>query len=763
MSTPLKLLILEDREDDAELQVHELRRAGFAPDWTRVDTEAAFVESLQPNLDVILADFRLPDFDALRALEILKRQNLDVPLIVVTGALGDETAVECINRGAADYLLKDRLARLGQAVSQAVKERRHKEEKLQSSAIILNTEKKYRSIFENAEEGIFQTDPKGNFLVANPTGARILGYDSPRDLTENLVDRQNRFHVDPARRAELLKILDQERFVRGFETQVYRKDGSIIWVSISARSIPRKEGGVSHYESTMQDITQRKEAEEQIRAQANLLNLAHDAIVVRDMDETIRFWNRSAELLHGRTADEVLGNKLTAQIYLDKVAVFSARERLLKTGEWHGELRLPARMGTERIVDSRWTLVRDKSNNPKSILVIDTDITEKKELEKMALRSQRMESIGTLASGIAHDLNNILTPILASTALLRANPSKETFERTLGTIENSAHRGAEIVKQVLTFARGVDGDHKPLQALPLLREVVEIASKTFPKSITIENEAAPSIWPVIGDATQIEQMLVNLCINARDAMPDGGAIRLSARNVNLDQGEVRLNVEVDPGPYVEIMVKDEGTGIPDDIIDKIFDPFFTTKQPGHGTGLGLSSLVGILKGHGGAVRVDSALGQGSSFHLYLPALPDASTRPATAGFDRVEIGDGGLILVVDDEPSVREITQTILEAAGYEVIVKRDGAEALDIFRERASEITAVLTDLLMPSMDGGELIRAIFEIAPDARVMAFSGLVEKRAITVKLEELRSMGVKAFIRKPFRAEELLHALEDTLN
>jgi PAS domain S-box-containing protein len=763
MRVPLKILILEDLPDDAELIVHELRRVGYDPEWLRVENEKDFLANIDPSLDVIIADYRLPDFDALRALELLQKHGRDIPLIVVTGALGDETAVECLNRGAADYLLKDRLARLGQAVTQAIKARKFREEKMISSQIIRKAEKKFRSIFENAEEGIFQTSPDGEFLVANPTGARILGFDSPEDLVDNLVDVQNRFHVDPERRADLKRILDTERSVRGFETQVYQKDGSIIWVSISARSMRDLRGDITHYESTLQDISQRKQAEERIREQANLLNLAHDAIVVRDMDETIRFWNKGAENLYGITADSVIGKKLTSQIYKDKVAVFTAQEELLKSGDWQGELRLSPRDSAEKIVNSRWTLVRDDDDSPKSILVIDIDITEKKEMERQILRSQRMESIGTLASGIAHDLNNVLTPILASTALLRANRSKEAFERTLGTIESSAMRGAEIVKQVLTFARGVDGDRKPTALHPLIDEVIKISRKTFPKSIVIREHLSNETWPVIGDTTQIEQMLLNLCINARDAMPNGGAITIGARNVELGPTEMGLNTDTKPGPYVELYVEDSGTGIPAAIVDKIFDPFFTTKQPGHGTGLGLSSLVGILKGHGGAVKVDSALNEGSTFRLYLPAQPDACTKSGSKSIDRVEVGAGGLILIVDDEPSVREITQTILEAAGYEVIVTCDGEEALELYRDKNQHITAVLTDLLMPSMDGRELIRAIFEINPEARVMAFSGFISESTQFGKVNELRQLGVRSFLQKPFKAENLLQSLEDTLN
>lgn len=763
MRTPLNVLILEDREDDAELQIHELRRAGYDPMWSRVETEKEFRASLRPALDVILADFQLPDFDALRALDILNEYGRDIPFIIVTGALGDETAVECLNRGAADYLLKDRLARLGQAVGKAIKERDYRLEKQESSRIIRTAEKKYRSIFENAEEGIFQTACDGRFLVANPTTARILGYDTPADLIGNLVDLQNRFHVDPAKRAELLETLEKHRAVRGFEARVYRKDGTIIWVSISARAIQNRDGEITHYESTMQEISQRKEAEQQIRDQANLLNLAHDAIVVRDMDDTIRYWNRSAERLHGIASEDAIGTKIISQIYQDKAAVFNAKEQLLKTGDWQGELRLARREGIKRIADSSWTLVRNDANTPKAVLVIDTDITDRKELEQQVLRSQRMESIGTLASGIAHDLNNILTPILASTALLRADLSDEAFERTLGTIENSAQRGAEIVKQVLTFARGADGDRIPTEVSPLANEVVEIASKTFPKSIDIRTAVSEDLRLIVGDPTQIQQMLVNLCINARDAMPDGGILTIGAENVELEADEPRLNVRAEPGPYVELSVRDTGTGIPNAIQDKIFDPFFTTKQPGQGTGLGLSSLVGILKGHQGAVAVDTQPGKGSCFRLYLPALPlDANIEEQSVSAPE-EIGEGGLILVVDDEPSVREITKTILEAAGYDVIATRNGSEALTVFEARGGEILLTLTDLLMPSTGGFEFIRSARKLHPNARFIACSGCVSDSDHPNLEDRLRSIGVHVFLQKPFKAEDLLFALEKSLN
>ena len=427
-------------------------------------------------------------------------------------------------------------------------------------------------------------------------------------------------------------------------------------------------------------------------------------------------------------------------------------------GVWNGELQTRSRSGTPVILDSRWTLMRDANGKPKSILTIDTDITERRKLEQQFLRSQRMESIGTLAGGIAHDLNNALAPIIMSLDLLKMRfPDEESMD-LLGIISSSAQRGADMVRQVLSFARGVEGRQETVQIPPLVEEIAKIANETFLKHIHIRTSLSAGLWTVIGDPTQLHQVVLNLCFNARDAMTQGGTLTITAGNACIDAHYAGLHDDAKPGNYILLQVEDTGTGMPPEVIEKIFDPFFTTKELGKGTGLGLSTSIAIVKSHHGFLRVDSTPGVGTRFKIYLPAQP--GSLPETLADTTVQLprGDGELILVVDDEPRVRQITQQTLEAFGYRVVLACDGAEAVAVYASRPTEISAVLTDMMMPVMDGPTAILVLRRLNPQLPILAASGLAAQEHVA----KAASMGVKHFLPKPYTAESLLTALHGVL-
>jgi len=403
--------------------------------------------------------------------------------------------------------------------------------------------------------------------------------------------------------------------------------------------------------------------------------------------------------------------------------------------------------------------VRDDEGQPTSVLVLNTDITEKKRLENQFLRSQRMESIGTLAGGVAHDLNNILSPIMMSAPILRMPElPAEDRERLLDTIETNAQRGGDIVKQLLAFGRGVEGERVVVQVRHIIKEMLKIARETFPKQITITAEVPDQLWPILGDATQIHQVLLNLCINARDALPRGGTLKVVAENVQLDEHYAAQDIEGKQGPFLSIRVSDTGTGIPKEIMDKIFDPFFTTKEVGKGTGLGLATVMGIVKAHGGLVHVYSELGKGSVFNVLLPAAPNAAPAGDEPVREPLPKGRGETILVVDDEAGILAATCKLLERHNYRPLPATDGAEALTVFARHRGEIRLIMTDVMMPVMDGLALTRVIRKIDPEVRMLAASGLEHD----AKFDELRSLGVNAFLTKPFTAEKLLHTLRELL-
>lgn len=351
---------------------------------------------------------------------------------------------------------------------------------------------------------------------------------------------------------------------------------------------------------------QKRDADEKIAAQAQLLDLATDAIVVRDLEDRIEFWSQGAERLYGFTRDEMAGRKSTEFMSVASKAIFNEAKGLtLERGHWEGEMEHLTKEAKQVIVLSRWTLLRSKDGEPERILAINTDITEKKRLEKQFLRAQRLESVGTLASGIAHDLNNILSPILAACEFLKDHqPDKQSTEMVELAMK-SAHRGVGVVNQLLTFVRGSDGQRILVQTETLLKEIWSILRKTLPRGISSECEIEPGLFPILADPTQLHQVLMNLCINARDAMPNGGKLTVTAKNT--------------ADSCILIRVEDTGTGIPASILENIFDPFFTTKEPGKGTGLGLSTVLGIVKSHGGTLKVESQEGVGTAFDIILPA------------------------------------------------------------------------------------------------------------------------------------------------
>ena len=503
---------------------------------------------------------------------------------------------------------------------------------------------------------------------------------------------------------------------------------------------------------------ERRRADERIREQAALLDKARDAIGAYDLDGRVIFWNKSAERLTGIPVEAAEGTRTDALLFPDGYEPLAeAWAATVEDGEWSGELRMRPRNGDELTVESRWTLVRDRAGEPRSVLVINTDITERKKLESQFLRSQRMESIGRLVGGIAHDLGNLLVPILLGVRVLSQRyKDDERTTRTLDMIQKSAQRGSDMVKQVLAFARGVEGDRVPVDVTQVIREVERMTEETFPSTIRVTTDITEDLWAVKGDATQLQQVLMNLCVNARDAMPEGGSLRIDAQNFFIDESLSRINLEARPGPHLKISVSDSGAGIPQDVLDKVFEPFFTTKSEGKGTGLGLSTVYSIVKSHGGFVGVYSEPGEGTSFTIYLPASEKREVIPSRERADLIP-GNGELILVVDDETNILETTREALEDLNYRVITASNGLEALEQYRAHADEIAAVITDLMMPEMDGITAIRKLKEARPGLPIIAASGLTGTKA-----RESVEAGARTCLSKPFTAERLVGTLREAL-
>lgn len=615
-----------------------------------------------------------------------------------------------------------------------------------------------RSVLDNIPQRVFWKDLNSVYLGCNLAFAQDAGIGDPESSVGKTDEDANwREHAD-LYRADDRAVMESGVSKLGHEEPLQDASGRSIWLKTNKVPLRDQEGKVYGVLGTYEDITEHRLSIEQIAEQAALLDQAHDAILISDLKGDILFWSKGAERLYGYAKSEALGRKAGELLYGEHTAKYhEANAATIVRGEWYGELEQVVKDGHKIIVDVRWTLVRDKEGNPKSILAINTDITEHKKIEEQFLRAQRLESIGTLASGVAHDLNNILSPIMLAAPILRDEMEPAERDKFLDIIESSAQRGGEIIKQILTFARGADGDRVLLQPIYFLEEISRIASQTFPKSINIRTRHEEDLRSVEGDAGQLHQVLLNLCINARDAMPNGGELLLEAENFDVDEHFAAMTPGATPGPHVLLQVTDNGSGIPPEVVARIFDPFFTTKEVGKGTGLGLSTVAGIVKSHGGFLQVSSEPGR-TTFRVYLPAMKSVSLDHPLAVEVSVPHGKGETILLVDDEIVIREVAQLILQNNGYKVLVAEDGPSALALFAQQIGNVAVVVTDLAMPIMDGLALVRALRRIQPGLKVIISSGRTEDR----QSAEIAALHVEATLNKPYTTRKLLLKLSQVL-
>ncbi|MCX6902030.1 MAG: PAS domain S-box protein [Verrucomicrobia bacterium] len=628
---------------------------------------------------------------------------------------------------------------------------------------LATTAARFQTIVETEPECVKIVSSAGLLLDMNPAGLKMLD-------AESLAHAQSRPLLDfiaPEHQAAFQGLF--QRVMQGqsamLEFVMVGFKGRRLWLESHAVPLPDPVTGGINLLSVTRDITERKRGEVKIREQAALLDQTNDAILVRTLDGLITFWNKGAEHLLGWTSQEMLGRNVKetqfAVVAPEKRA--EIERQLLVQGYWAGEIDYLTKTGHTLIGMARTTLLRDAAGAPQSFLSLITDLTEQKKLEAQFLRAQRLEAVGTLAGGVAHDLNNILAPILMGAPMLRELPMPAEMASTLDAIESSAQRGTAIVRQLLTFSRGQTGQRIPLHLKHLLRDLHHIIRETFPKNITFTTSEAPDLWPLVADPTQLHQILLNLCLNARDAMPDGGTLVLTAANFQADDQFAAMTTDARPGPYMHLQVSDTGAGIPPEHLEKIFDPFFTTKEVGKGTGLGLATVQRVVSGHGGLVRVHSQMGKGTTFHIYLPAAPEAIAPTAPVSPTARLTGHGELILVVDDECPIRRITQQTLARYGYRAVTAGDGTEAISLFAQHQTEVRAVLTDLMMPGLDGLALVKILARMAPRLPVVISTGLGRDPRQHEKLAALELLGVTIVLTKPYTADERLHALHAVLS
>ncbi|MDZ8052225.1 MAG: response regulator [Aulosira sp. ZfuVER01] len=705
--------------------------------------------------DVIVIDYLLPDMDGLEFLSDLKIQLdlTNLPVIMLTDQGNEQIALQAMKSGAAEYLIKKNITAVSFRLAiQKVLEKTRLIEQLEKS------EKLYRKLVESQTDLIIRMDLNGRLTFANKVTGEIFGFKPDEFRGQRLLQFVHPEDL-PDVMANIQALTSPPYRLTTREQRAFTVNG-IRWLQWEVAAIRNQEGKVIELQAVGRDVTERKQAEQKIHEQAALIDISPDAIFVRNLEHEILFWSKGAERLYGWTAAEILAKDCHEFLYQQiSSQIEEAFRTVVEQGEWCGDLNKITKSGQELIVSSRWTLMYSEDGQPQSILTVDTDITEKKLLEQQFHRAQRLESLGILASGIAHDLNNILSPVLTVAQLLLCKlPNLDEKNRQLLKIlEDNSKRGAELVKQITSFARGSQGKQVPLQIRHLLKEIEQIVSSTFPKSIEVcTNIPTQNLLTIWADPTYIHQVLMNLCVNAYDAMPDGGILSISAANFFVDEAYARMNLEAKVGSYIVITVSDTGCGIPKNLLERIFEPFFTTKDLGKGTGLGLSTVIGIVKNHGGFMTVDSEVGRGSKFNIYLPAIEQSATQEAD--YCDLPRGNGELVLVVDDETSIQDVTKTLLGDYNYKAIAASNGVEAISLYTKYKDDISVVLMDIQMPSIDGLMATRVIQQINPSVKIIAISGFTSN----CKLLEVNSIGVQAFLMKPYTLNKLLETIQSVL-
>jgi PAS domain S-box-containing protein len=600
--------------------------------------------------------------------------------------------------------------------------------------------------------------PAGRTVYCNPAAERITGYAAEEMIGNRSEEFMGRVPGGEGGHKRQRKPLAGG----GGEVGPFlfrRKDRSVYWGKVSTAPMLDGAGQTTHHITMIEDVTAQVEAERTIREQAALLDVAREAIFTCDMEAKITYWNRGAEALYGWSAADACGKSaFSLNCRVAKEHCDSVLAELRATGKWQGELLQRTRNGRELLCQSSMTLMADPDGKPFHILAINSDLTEKKAIEARLQHAQRLESIGLLAGGLAHDLNNALAPLVMGIEVIKSRDKTHASLELLELMEASARWGADIVRQLMHFARGGEGVRTVMEPAPIIRETERIIARTILDRIRMRSSIPDDLWKIAADPTQVRQILQNLCVNSRDAMPKGGEISLSAENIEIDEPYVALVPEARPGRFVAIEVRDTGCGIAPELMGRIFDPFFSTKPQDKGAGLGLFNVYTITKVHGGFLRVESEVGRGSSFRVFFPASDEscaaAAPVPESDGFR----GRGETILLVDDEAIFRNTTRKVLEHLGFAVITASDGAEGIVEFMKHRDRIRAVIADIDMPRLNGVDMAFTLLEHRKRLGVILISGFKDPARET----ELRERGIRAFIEKPYTTAALMKVLKGIL-
>ncbi len=768
-TAPVRVLMVEHDQDDIELCLRELKRDGLAIAPKFVGSRAEFAAAAREHqFDIILADYRLPNWTGIDVLNLARELGLDIPLILVTGTLGEELAVECIKRGINDYVLKHQLARLGLAIRKALEEKALREEQARTQRALYESEIHYRSLVENAPEAITVFDAEARkFADVNQRTELLFGLSR-----EELLGCEPGA-LSPERQPDGRLSLEAaqeytERALRGetlqFEWIHINREGREIPCEVFLSSIPL--GSKRLVRGSIIDITGRKRAELALReSEARYRSLFESAMygVYRTtLEGEILDVNPALVTMLGYdSVEEVLALGNTENFYRDPVERHRLAGELWREGkvdaiaEW---VRKDGRVIKTRIIAHRVQETRSSTEERNQIVV--EDVTERLALERQLRQAQKFEAFGQLAGGIAHDFNNMIGAILGWAELgLDESPAGATVHTRFQKIRLQAERAASLTRQLLAFARRQALEPRQVNLNQAVTETLSLLEKIIGSNIEIKRELAPDLAMVRADPAQIEQVLMNLCLNARDAMPNGGELRIVTSNAQFDEDFCRKNPHVHLGRQVLLSVTDNGQGMDAATLDRMFEPFFTTKGPSKGTGLGLATVYGVTKQHGGVVFVDSELGKGTCFRVYIPVMEGAVEIPKAPEIAVVVRGGTETILVAEDHEGLRQLALETLSSFGYTVLLVADGEAAVELYAERSHSIDLAILDVMLPKITGPDAHARMREMNGGPPVIFVTGYSADAEFEHKIQ---SSSVEV-LHKPFSPRELARRVREMLD
>jgi PAS domain S-box-containing protein len=754
----LKFLHLEDDINDVELAQATLAAEGIECTMVIAGDGDQFVAALEEGgFDLIISDYALPSFDGMTALALTREKHPHLPFIFLSGQMGEEFAIESLKRGATDYVLKARLSRLAPAVRRALQEDKERLAHLQAEKTLQESEERYRSLFDNSIDAILLTKPDGRILAANPEACRIFG------STEEELCRIGRERVVAADDSKVQAALEERTRTGRFrgEISLCRKDGTSFPGEIST-VIYRDSAGNDKTSMIIRDITARRATEEALRQFSKVVEQSPVCIIITDTTGAIEYVNPKFYEVTGYSMEDVVGqNPRILKSGETSSEIYKTMWETISKGEtWQGVLHNRKKNGELYWEAATISPLRNIDGVITKYFAIKEDITERKILEGQLQQAQKLEAVGQLAGGVAHDFNNMLGVIMgyAELALMKMAPSEPVYAN-LCEIRTAAERSADLTRQLLAFARKQTIAPKVIALNETVSGMLKMLKRLIGEDMHLAWHQAPDLWLVKVDPSQVDQMLANLCVNARDAITDVGRITIETGNIIIDANYCATHAYVEPGEYVRLIVSDDGVGMDKETLTHIFEPFFTTKRVGQGTGLGLSTVYGIVRQNKGFINVYSEPGQGTTFTIYLPrhmgengeAVKEAAAESAPRGNE--------MVLLVEDELTILKMADLMLEGLGYTVLTAGTAAEAIRLFREQSGKIRLLMTDVVMPDMNGRDLARELRSINPRLNCLFMSGYT---ANVIAHHGVLDEGVH-FIQKPFSLSDLANKVREALD